>query len=100
MREKRRRFRHARRARRIERRFVAGLKVNPEGKSRCSASGERREQIAERPCPRLVVRRMPAADMDELAELVDVLDRVLQRRLPGGKQNGGQRDACEAEQHV
>jgi hypothetical protein len=31
-------------------------------------------------------------EMDELAELVDVLDRVLQRRLPAGKQRNGEKD--------
>ena len=30
--------------------------------------------------------RMTAVKVDELAELVDVLDRVLERRLPAGKQ--------------
>jgi hypothetical protein len=33
-------------------------------------------------------------EMDELAELVDVLDRVLQRRLPAGKQRSGEKDPC------
>jgi hypothetical protein len=31
---------------------------------------------------------MAAVDVNELAELVDVLDRVLQCRLPGGKERG------------
>ena len=30
--------------------------------------------------------RVAGVEMDELAELVHVLDRVLQRRLPAGKQ--------------
>ena len=90
MRKKRRRFRYARRARRIERRFVAGLKVSPQGESRCSARRKRREQIAERPGLPLVVVKM--ADVDKLAELVQVLDRVLQRRLPAGKQRNGEKD--------
>lgn len=38
------------------------------------ACGERGEQVAQR----LAFIRVPAVEMDELAELVDVLDRVLQ----------------------
>jgi hypothetical protein len=33
-------------------------------------------------------------EMDELAELVDVLDRVLQRRLPAGKQRNREKRPC------
>jgi hypothetical protein len=44
---------------------------------------------------------MTVLPVDELAELVDVLDRVLQRRLPGGKECYGKEDPCETgEQHA
>jgi hypothetical protein len=51
-----------------------------------SARRERGQRIAQRLCARAVAMRMAVVEMDELAELVDVLDRVLQRRLPAGKQ--------------
>jgi hypothetical protein len=57
-----------------------------------SADGNRGQRIAQRRRVRiLVVRtavRLPAVKVDELAELVDVLDRVLERRLPGRQQDG------------
>jgi hypothetical protein len=37
---------------------------------------------------------MAAVKMDELAGLVDVLDGVLQRRLPAGKERNGEKDPC------
>jgi hypothetical protein len=37
---------------------------------------------------------MAAVEVDELAELIDVLDRVLQRRLPAGKQRNREKDPC------
>jgi len=39
--------------------------------------------------------RMAAMEVYELAELVDVLDRVLQRRLPAGKQHDNEKNPCE-----
>jgi hypothetical protein len=39
--------------------------------------------------------RMATIDVDELAELVDVLDRMLERRLPAGKQRDGKEDPRE-----
>lgn len=54
---------------------------------RCARS-ECSEQIAERPGLRRVAMSVAVMDMDERAELVDVLDRVLERRLPGGQQDG------------
>jgi hypothetical protein len=37
--------------------------------------------------------------VNELAELVDVLDRVLQRGLPPAEQHNNEYDACEAVEH-
>jgi hypothetical protein len=37
--------------------------------------------------------------VDEPAQLVDVLDGVLQRRLPGGQQRDGEDDPGEAGGH-
>jgi hypothetical protein len=37
--------------------------------------------------------------VNELPELVDVLDRVLQRGLPPGEQHNNEYDACEAVEH-
>ena len=51
-----------------------------------SARRERGQRIAQRSCARAVAMRMAVLEMDKLAELVDVLDRVLQRRLPAGQQ--------------
>jgi hypothetical protein len=56
------------------------------------ASGERGERIAQQPAVGLpVVVRVAAVEMDELAVLVDVLDRVLERRLPAGKQRDNEK---------
>jgi hypothetical protein len=35
---------------------------------------------------------MAAGEVDEITELVDVLDRVLERRLPAGKEGGEEKD--------
>ena len=43
--------------------------------------------------------RVATVEMDEFAELVDVLDRVLQRRLPGGKQRDDEKNPCETGGH-
>jgi hypothetical protein len=50
------------------------------------ASRESGERVAEQPGIRAVAVRVAAMAVDEPAELVDVLDGVLQRRLPAGKQ--------------
>jgi hypothetical protein len=58
------------------------------------AGSECRQRIAERSRVGPVVVRIAAMEMDELAELVNVLDRVLQRRLPAGKQRNCEKDPC------
>jgi hypothetical protein len=55
-----------------------------------SARSESGERVAQQPRIRFAV--MSAVEVDEPAELVDVLDRVLQRRLPPGKQRDGEED--------
>ena len=59
-----------------------------------SARGQRIQRVAKR--GRLVMR---GTTMDEPAEMVDVLDRVLQRRLPAGKQRDNEKDPCETGEH-
>jgi hypothetical protein len=62
------------------------------------AGGQRGERIAQRLASRAVMR-VAAVEMDEFAELIDVLDRVLQSRLPAGKQRNGEKDPCETGEH-
>ena len=64
------------------------------------ARGESGEQVAERSGFRIAVLRMAVLDVDETAEPIDVLDRVLQRCLPADKQRRGQREMRQAEKHV
>ena len=97
MREERRRFRYARRACGIGRRVVVGLKRTENRMRRRRTGGERRQQIAERAGARLILVRMAAGEVDELAARVDVLDRVLQRRLPRDKQHRRKRNPRNAE---
>lgn len=47
---------------------------------RCAGS-ERSQQVAQG-----ILRRFAAGDVDQGAQLIDMLDRVLQRRLPAGEQ--------------
>jgi hypothetical protein len=42
---------------------------------------------------------MAAVEVDEPAELVHMIDRVLQRRLPAGKQRESKKDPCETGEH-
>ena len=88
MREKRRRFRYAGRAGWVGRRLVVGIEIAKRRMRLRRARGERSEQIAQRPALRLVAMSTSVVDVDELAARVDVLDRVLERRLPGGEQDG------------
>jgi hypothetical protein len=62
------------------------------------ASGEGGERIAQRLCSRPVMR-VASVQMDELAELVDVFDRVLQSRLPAGQQRDDEKNPCETGEH-
>ena len=48
--------------------------------------GKGGQRVAQQTCLGALVLRVTAMQMDELAELVNVLDRVHERRLPAGKQ--------------
>jgi hypothetical protein len=54
------------------------------------------EHLAKRRTLRVRIAVVP---VNELPELVDVLDRVLQRGLPPGEQHNNEYDACEAVEH-
>lgn len=81
--EKRRRVRCARRPERKHSRGVSGRNPSKQDQALSRASSKRGQQIAERLAAFI---RMAAMQVDELAQLVDVLDGMLQRRLPGSDQ--------------
>ena len=95
MREKGWRFSDARRANRRRWSFeVGGRKSSQDNRNVGRARGESGERVAQRSWFRFTLVGMAAVEMNELAQLVDVLDRVLQRRLPAGKQRNREKDPC------
>ena len=95
MREERRRLRYARRAWTERGSFVYRReRCQPVNNCFRCAGSKRRQRVAQGSGFGTVLVRMAAVEMDELAELVDVLDGVLQRRLPAGKQRDGEEDPC------
>ena len=79
--EERRRFRQARRAERTHRRFVVRPMLAKEDQDLGGAGRKSGQVVAQR----AALIGMAAMEMDELAELVDVLERMLERRLPAGE---------------
>jgi hypothetical protein len=84
--EEGRRLRQARGVDRVRSHRIARALPGKENRRLGGAGGQCGERIAQQPALGVVAMRMSAVKVDELAELVDVLDRVLERRLPAGKQ--------------
>jgi hypothetical protein len=81
--EKRGRVGGSRRPKSKHRREVTRRNASKEDRTLSRASSKRGQQIAQRLAALI---RMAAMQVDELAQLVDVLDGMLQRRLPGSDQ--------------
>jgi hypothetical protein len=95
LREEWRRFRNARSAEGLERKFLKNFRDRKYDGGRWRAGRERIQLVAQLAGRLLVV----VAGVDQRPVTVDVLERMEQRRLPAGKQRNDQGYAGEPRDH-